>query len=526
MSDFTLAAAMTLDNRRFLGPMRQSRSATRSAVGGLRSLIAPLATLTAGYLSLRGAVSLANGVLSGAGGAERSRATLEVLLGSAEEAKKVFEELTEFSMEKALDPKATRSAAVNLLAAKFEARDLKTLLADAGNLASVTGVNLMEVTRVFGRLNSGDFGESFERLRDFGISRPDLEGEGLVFDRGGSYQGSIEKAMTAVRNIIRERFSGTMEAAAKTFDGKVQQIRNGWAEVKRELGEPLIDALKPILDYGYGRLKAMKDEAAAVGRSIADVMKLIIALGESGGLGDALSLQGTIAAADFVNTVAAGLKTAFIGGLTILRNGLDDMWTVTKITFKQIGLSLAETILKALADALDAIPGLNGNVTRARARNMSARRLGAEREERLFKEDPDRWNFLRDPVLPEVDLGKELIDTSGLRGALEDMLAPLRDLLATAPLEELLSPFRANLATPAPDDEDGRPGTPGDPARSVRAITADRLQRIGGFVGGMSPERRSADRTAKATEESAKRLKAIESKLQPSGGLTPAALWA
>lgn len=545
MSNFTLAAAMTLDNRRFLGPMRQSQSATRAGLGGLKSLIAPLATLTAGYLSLRSAVGLANQSLGQAAGAERTRATFEILLGSAKEAKSLFDDLTQFSDVTPFEPGPVQDAAKALLAAKFETQDLKSLLTDAGDLASVMDADLSDVARVFARLNSGDFGESFERLRDFGISRQDLEGEGLVFDRGGSFQGSIEQAMTAVRNIIQTRFGGTMERISRTNDGLKSTLIGGWKEVQRVFGEPINDALKPVLLEGIELVKGMKADAAGVGTALARGMRAGIEAVSTDQLGELVAVNLMIAGADFVNMVAQGMRATFFLGVTILKNGFEDIGSAITITFKRIGTSLAEMLLNALADAADAIPGGSGALARERAHLMWQRGQDIDRERSALVNDPDRWNLLRDPVGQNADLDFELFPTADLKQQRKAMVDSLVQLADAFDPEQYFGPRKTGPAAPGdfsqgglaafreaifPASGSGGSGATDNPlaetAQSIRAVTADRLQRIGGFVGGSSPERRSADRTAKATEESARRLKAIESKLTNPTGMPGAAAWA
>lgn len=69
----------------------------------------------------------------------------------------------------------------------------------------------------FTRIKAGDFGEAFERLRDFGIARKDLEAEGLTFDKDGQYVGTVEAAMKAVRAIVQRDFGGMMDEQIQNF---------------------------------------------------------------------------------------------------------------------------------------------------------------------------------------------------------------------------------------------------------------------------------------------------------------------
>ena len=305
-----LASKITLNNSQFKRAAAQNRSALGGQVRGLRGLVAPLAAVTAGYLSGRAAVSQFFGALSTAAGAERTRTTFKVLLGDGQKAKELFDDLTEFSDVTPFEPRPVQDAAKFLLASKFEADELRSILTDTGDLASVMGVNLMDVARVMGRLNSGDFGESFERLRDFGISRQDLEGQGLVFDRGGSFKGSIEQAMTAVRTIIQTRFGGTMAEVAQTNIGLMSTLRGAWREVQREFGEPINTELKPVLNDAIELIKGMKDEARQIGENVASGINVINNAFKDGREMDLLKAGLEVAAAGFGNLLLNGMATA------------------------------------------------------------------------------------------------------------------------------------------------------------------------------------------------------------------------
>ena len=122
------------------------------------------------------------------------------------------------------------------------------------DLAAALGKPLEEVTTAFTNLQSRRFGESFEQFARLGIARDLLEGKGLVFDRNGSYQGSVEQAMQAITEIIDERFAGFAESQQGTF----KQLRSNLGDIifqfKEAFGGPIFKGINEDLKDFVGTL--------------------------------------------------------------------------------------------------------------------------------------------------------------------------------------------------------------------------------------------------------------------------------
>lgn len=120
-------------------------------------------------------------------------------------------------------------------------------LKSADDLAAANkdaGVTALDTARVFARLKSGDFGEAFERLRDFGINRQELEAKGLKFDNGGSFKGEAQQAIDAVVGIITDKFGGLSEKlSTETFDGAMSAVQDNFTRLAVSIGEQLLPAL-------------------------------------------------------------------------------------------------------------------------------------------------------------------------------------------------------------------------------------------------------------------------------------------
>jgi len=145
-----------------------------------------------------------------------------------------------------------------LLAFGFKVKELKPLLRDVGDLSAGMKKPLEEVAGVFGRIKAGSFGEAFERLREFGVSRQDLEGAGLKFDKGGGYAGSVNEAMEAVRGVIQTKFGGSMEKLSSTTSGLLSTLRGKISGIMTEFGRPLNDAIKPLLTGAIERASTLQ----------------------------------------------------------------------------------------------------------------------------------------------------------------------------------------------------------------------------------------------------------------------------
>lgn len=223
---------------------------------------------------------------------EQFETSLTVLTGSAEQAKRVLAELDQFSLSTPFTPAEVQAAGRDLIAYGFQVEEIQGLLRNAGDAAATFAdkIRLEDVTRVFARIKAGDFGEAFERLRDIGLSRDLLEGEGLIFDKSGSYQGSVEKAMTAVQNIIQSKYGGMMEQQSKTFQGMKSTLEGyfesflgkimesgAFEEIKKEM-QGVIEGIKKAIESGD-----FKKWAEDAGKAIKNVISFLQDIGSIAG---------------------------------------------------------------------------------------------------------------------------------------------------------------------------------------------------------------------------------------------------
>lgn len=235
------------------------------------------------------------------------------------EAKLLISELQGFSDKTPFESEEVIASGRALLAAKIPRQDIKDFLTDAGDLAAAANTNIEEVARAFARLKSGDFGEAFERLRDFGIGKEDLIGKGLEFDKNGAFKGSVEQALDGVRAVIKERFGGSIDDLSNSLAGRFSTLLDTGKAFFRELFQPAFEFAKPALDFVIEQitnvttyLKTLSPETKAI---------IVGILGAIAALGPVLVFIGTLVAAvggliGAISSIAAGI--AALGGLSVV----------------------------------------------------------------------------------------------------------------------------------------------------------------------------------------------------------------
>jgi len=191
---------------------------------------------------------------------ETIKTQFKVIIGDTAKANKMFQETLEFSARTPFQMAEVAKARKMLVAFGQESLEALTITGDA---AAAAGIQIDEMALVMGKISVGAFGEAFMRLAETGIAtRQMLEGEGLTFDKGGSYTGSAAQAMATVQKIIKDRFGGMMAEQSKTWEGMISTMKDNWNILKGKLTEPLFEKLKPkILELTALFEKWMKTSA-------------------------------------------------------------------------------------------------------------------------------------------------------------------------------------------------------------------------------------------------------------------------
>lgn len=526
---FVPGANATAGLSQSIGSLSSRAASADSAFGGIAAgsnlATASVGKLVSSMLQLVGVASVTAGIglaikksFAEAADAEDLRTTFRVLIGDATKADAVMKEATTFADVTPFDPKPVQEGYKSLIAYGFALKDIKGLMTDAGDLASVMKVELGEVTRVFGRLKSGDFGEAFERLRDFGISKSDLEAQGLKFDKGGSFQGTAEQAMEAVRTIIKNKFGGTMDAVSQTWNGKWSTLVGYVTSIFREFGTPLMDALKPALDGLIEYAKQGAEMGKQIGAAVANAISISAAAFRSGEFGKLVALSLQVGFAEAMNYLVGGLTT-YMGVLGEEFKTLfsPDVWKGLLAGLESLGARLSQTLLTAFSapirylqaglqlavekamEGLSKIPGLSDmmglkgfkassfddiyNATEPSLAGRSATDYGKQAEDAARRAQEALAG-------PAADMGKriqevlkdfepaEMFQSGDAKGALESLIKSLQEeVKKSTPPDPAVKP-RATAETKATGDTWDK--------NDAKSIPVSSLAKIGG--GGYSTQ--------------------------------------
>lgn len=283
---------------------------------------------------------------------EQSEMAFKVMLKSGEKAKQMMNDLIKFSDSTPFESTPIVNAGKQLVAFGVDAKDVIPILTDLGDAAATFGTEkLPEIVGAFGKLKSSQFGEAFERFRDFGVTLKDLEGKGLKFDKSGQYQGSVEAAMTAVRQIIREKFGGTMDEQSKTFSGRLSTLFDRANTALGKIFEPAFEAAKPLID---GFISVL-DSLMAAFNSLSPEAKTLatVILGIAAGIAPVLIVLGSVVgfiAPIISGFLSLGLAVSAAGGIfAFLGTVVTAVGGFITATLIPAVIALAPVILAAVA---------------------------------------------------------------------------------------------------------------------------------------------------------------------------------
>ena len=174
--------------------------------------------------------------------------SLTAITGSGERTGQILSFIDKLAIPSVFDT-ATLGESAKLL----EAFGLSTerFLPIAEKLGTVFGGNaesLNSFVSALGYIKSGRFGEGFESLARGGISRQALTAQGLQFDKGGSFQGTVEQALTAIEIVVNAKFGKLAEEMASGPMAKLASLGDSFNRVMRQIGLSLIDYVVPVFE--------------------------------------------------------------------------------------------------------------------------------------------------------------------------------------------------------------------------------------------------------------------------------------
>jgi hypothetical protein len=167
---------------------------------------------------------------------ETYEATLKTITGSAEEARRSMEWITEFGRTTPYEAGQVTEAFVRLKSYGIDPMDgsLRTV----GDAASAMGKSLMQGVEAIADAVTGEN----ERLKEFGI-RAAAEGDNITYswtENGKALTRTVKKDAVEIQSALMDifgRFSGAMDEQSKTWVGMTSNLSDSWTEFLREIGD-------------------------------------------------------------------------------------------------------------------------------------------------------------------------------------------------------------------------------------------------------------------------------------------------
>ncbi|WP_161604325.1 tape measure protein [Roseiconus nitratireducens] len=219
---------------------------------------------------------------------ESAKVSFGVLLGDAQKASKLLDDLNDFGLATPFNVRELREATRQLLAYGVSAEDVLTTLKSLGDIAAGTQSNLGDVAEIYGRVLTSNRlqGEEINRLQDRGIPILRLLSKQLdrnVADiRKMAAQGEIgiRELQRAFVELTTEggKFSGQMQELSKTTLGQLSSFEDEVAEFKREIGEGLLPELRNWL--GITRELTVWGREMDLGEAVRDISAAFTELAE------------------------------------------------------------------------------------------------------------------------------------------------------------------------------------------------------------------------------------------------------
>jgi len=453
---------------------------------------------------------------------------IQGMLGSAEKAKRLVAEIKGFAGVTPFETAGLAANAKMLLAFGTSGAQVLPILSMLGDVAGGSQEKLNQLTLAFGQISSAGklqgqdllqlinagFNPLQEISRTTGKSMADLREE---MEKGGISAQMVSDAFTSATSK-GGRFFGNTAAQGRTFHGLLSTLKDGIADLYRSFGQPVMLALKPVLEQAAAIAATLRPIAAELGARFAGMVASVgqvastlarglLGAARSGEIGvlftQALKGAGQVfltslgsGAGSLLRIVAAGLKGAFQSAVALLRD--ESFWSGIKSMAMSIGYSIKALFQEAAADILSMLPGKEGVASEWKQTAKSTQGVADAYSERAAVE------------LEAVDFNKimaPMAEASGsIAGILDTALKDLGKKIAGNPelqsvwkrITQLSAEQGAISADPATKPGkvgalDGGSGT--QPSRLNSRGNADNLSRVGLLLGNYSPQLNEAKRT-------------------------------
>lgn len=285
---------------------------------------------------------------------ETAEVGMTTMLGSAEKAKNMLNDLAKFSARTPFELRGIVDSSKQLLAYGFKAEQIMPILQDVGDAAGALGLGnegVDRITRALGqfKVKGRVMAEEMLQLTETGIPAYEILAEHYgktvreVTEMVHKGEVDAESGIEALRKGMHKRYQGLMDRQAETLSGIMSNIKDQFALTTKDLFLPMVPQVKDVMRKVLSTLVktaefAQKDWPAIWERLSKDPL---------GYLNDMVpAIKAKLGAVDW-----KGLWGKTVSGFKYVWDGLGAI--ASQIDWKWIGKSLLDAAIKGLSLAYD-----------------------------------------------------------------------------------------------------------------------------------------------------------------------------
>ena len=253
-------------------------------------------------------IGLAKTALDSAVAYDTLQRSLNAIVGSAQRTGQILAFVQKLALPSIYTQAQLGEASKTLEAFGLNTERFLPIAEKLGTVFGGTTESLDSFITSLGYLKSGRFGEAFESLARGGISRTALMGEGLKFDKGGSYLGSVDQALTAVEKLVNQKFGQLSKEMASGAGAGLASFSDAWNIAMIKIGTVMLKYVVPIVQTLANALNNLSS-SGVLDKLTDGLMKMF----DTKSIGDALisTLAGIMAGLQIIPQFVRDLQQSF-----------------------------------------------------------------------------------------------------------------------------------------------------------------------------------------------------------------------
>lgn len=275
---------ITGDNSGFINALNGAREGVRATQrqveesgGSIEKMFSQMKTAAAGVFAGFSAKQLISEIVNVRGQFQQLEMAFTTMLGSADKAKSLMAEMTDFAAKTPFDLQGVADGARQLLAYGVSANKVTDTLRRLGDIAAGLSIPLSDIVYLYGttltqgRMYTQDLRQFTGRgipmmeelAKQFGVTK-DKVGELVTEGKVGSAQ-----MVKAIKSMTDEggKFGGLMDAQSKTITGQISNIEDSLKSMFNQIGE----SNEGIINDAIGGVSKLVENYETVGKVIAGV---------------------------------------------------------------------------------------------------------------------------------------------------------------------------------------------------------------------------------------------------------------